>query len=426
MGRCRAACQPLLVACGVTANLAMLAWFKYGAAVLPPGISFFTFTQIGYLLDRRSHPTADGLADRCPSFLGYLLFVFFFPHVICGPILTGRDVLPVWDSPVRRLSPQDVSAGLGLFVIGLLKKTLLADPLAPIVARGFTTPDTLTLLPAWHTALAWPLQLYFDFSGYSDMAIGLARLFGLRYPPNFASPYKAQSVIDYWQRWHMSLTRFLMQRLYSPMTVLVLRRRRERGLKVDRAAQQTPGGFAGMVAFPLLATMICAGAWHGSGWTFLAFGLLHGAFLTVNHAWRIFRPGRRSTAVSAAIFRVALTYVCVLIGAVVFRAPSIGAALDLIIGMSGAHGASVVPADSREATRAALNIAWLATLYGIIWLAPNSQQIMGEVPARRLHWQPTLQPTLQSTLPWAVALGCAVTLGLLSIGGTGEFLYFRF
>jgi len=311
-----------------------------------------------------------------------------------------------------RLSAHNLAIGGGIFVIGLLKKTLLAEPLGDIVARGFTAPETLTLLPAWQAALAWSLQLYFDFSGYSDMAIGLGRMFNLHYPVNFASPYKAQSIIDFWQRWHMTLTRFLMHRLYAPLTVLVLRWRRSRGWKVDRKAQQTIGGFTAMLAMPLLATMLLAGIWHGSGWTFLLFGMLHGVFLAINHAWRLFRTGRRSTAIPAVIGRVGLTYLCVLLGAVLFRSPSVAAAASLLGGMAGLHGVVLDAPTAHALFHAELAAAWLAGLFAIVWFAPNTQQII------ETSWRPTL--------PWALAFGCGATLGLLSLGGTGEFLYFQF
>jgi D-alanyl-lipoteichoic acid acyltransferase DltB (MBOAT superfamily) len=256
------------------------------------------------------------------------------------------------------------------------------------------------------------------------MAIGLGRMFNLHYPMNFASPYKARSVIDYWQRWHMTLTRFLMRRLYAPLTVLVLRWRRQAGLAVDRKAQRQAGGFAMMLALPLLTTMAVAGIWHGNGWTYLAFGLLHGVFLSVNHAWRIFRSRKRSDAALTIGWQVLLTHLCVLIGAVMFRAPSVSAALSLLRSMAGLHGllpvapTDIPPTNWHAELHAMLNMAWLSALYSIVWIAPNTQQIIDRVPGARIAWQPTL--------PWAVAFGCAATLGLLSIGGTGEFVYFQF
>jgi D-alanyl-lipoteichoic acid acyltransferase DltB (MBOAT superfamily) len=256
------------------------------------------------------------------------------------------------------------------------------------------------------------------------MAIGLARLFNLRFPLNFNSPYQAQSVIDYWQRWHMTLTRWLMMYLYNPLALHISRRRAAHGLPIDRAARSTLRGFGTMVALPTVVTIGLAGVWHGSAFTFVVFGLLHGGYLCVNHAWRLLRPGPRSGARHAAVARVALTYGCVLVGSVMFRATSLADAGALLRGMLGLHGLSPAAPD----LRAVVDVLWLVMLYVIVWGAPNTQQIMrtyapalGRVAAGawpRLVWQPTL--------PWAVAFGAAATLGLLSIGGTGEFLYYRF
>ena len=431
-----------LVAFGIAANLGVLAYYKYLGAIfgflrlhgvadiafadpiLPLGISFFTFTQLGYLLDCRS-----GQVSRDRSLLHYALFVTFFPHLIAGPILHHRDLLPQFSArPTWRVCPHNVAVGSAIFLIGLLKKTLLADPISGPVAPGFAQPELLTLFPAWRVALSYSLQLYFDFSGYSDMAIGLARVFNLRFPLNFNAPYKAESVIDYWQRWHMSLTRWLMLYLYNPLALAMARRRVAHGLPTGIADRRTLRGFAEMVALPTVVTIGLAGIWHGSALTFLAFGLLHAVYLCANHAWRLWRPGPRSTAPTARAGRILLTYGCVLVGAVLFRAPSLGAAAHLLAGMLGLHGMAPALPDGRQAAWAGVHVLWLAALYAIVWGAPTTQQIMrahtpalGRVtagPWPNLLWQPTLR--------WAVAAGGAAALGLLSIGGTGEFLYFQF
>ena len=429
--------QSAILTAAIAGNLAALFWCKYLAAVLwflrvhgvadialadpvlPLGISFFTFTQIGFLVDCRQ-----GQA-REPSLLNYALFVSFFPHLIAGPILHHREIMPQFaDAATWRLRTENLAVGSAIFLIGLLKKTLLADPLAPIASAGYADPAALTLFPAWHAALAYSLQLYFDFSGYSDMAIGLARLFNLRFPLNFHSPYRAQSVIDYWQRWHMTLTRWLMLYLYNPLALRIARRRVARGLPTDRAARTTLRGFAAMVMLPTMVTMGLAGVWHGSAFTFVVFGVLHGVYLCINHAWRLWRPGPRSGAWHAVVARVALTYGCVLVGSVVFRATSLADASAMLGGMLGLRGWRSAAPDPH----AVADVLWLVALYAIVWGAPNTQQIMrGYAPALgraatgpwpRLVWHPTL--------PWAVAFGAAATLGLLSIGGTGEFLYYRF
>lgn len=402
----------------IAANLAALAWFRYladwlaaadawfgtGLLMAPPlvplGISFFTFTQVGYLLDCHAGTEPPRpLADQ-------LVFVTCFPGLIAGPLLTAREMMPQI-AMLGRAGPraEDIARGGLILTIGLLKKTLLADPLAPAVQAGFADPAGLDAAAAWATALSYVLRLYFDFSGYSDMAVGAARMFGLRYPWNFASPYQAASVIAYWQRWHVSLTRFFMATLHTPMTMAAIRRRRARGLGTGRGDQRTVGGFTSMIAAPIAATMLLAGAWHGAGATFLVFGALHAAYLIANHAWRLLRPAAWPRVPLAA---VALTHLAVIIAAVVFAAPDLPAAWALLAAMAGANGLGLVAPG--------LDAARIAVLYALVWLAPNTQAIADG--AARWSWQPTRG--------WAIAAGMAATVGLLSAGGAREFLYFRF
>lgn len=399
--------QTLVLAMGIALNLVGMAIGR-SLASAPPGISFIAFTQIGWLLDQRGHPPPpvkpedDGRKRLVHPFL-----ILFFPHLIAGPILRLRDVEDQCAAPATwRPNGENLAAGGLILLIGLLKKTLLANPLGVLVTPGFADPEALGLVAAWGTALAWSFQLYFDFSGYSDMAVGLARMFGVRFPVNFASPYKAQSVIDYWQRWHMTLTQFLMSTVFNPLAMAAMRWRRARGLATNRDAQRTVGGFGTMLLAPLATTMVLAGLWHGATLPYLVFGLVHAGYLGINHAWRVFRPGQRRQDRYTVVGRVALTYLCILLASVVFRAPTLDVAGTLFAGMLGLHaGAAHV--------HAALHALWLAGLAGIVWCMPNTQQIVdGDV------WRPTL--------PWAVAAGCAATLGLLSLGGTHEFVYFQF
>jgi alginate O-acetyltransferase complex protein AlgI len=327
-----------------------------------------------------------------------------------GPILNPHDMLPQYASTRRwRFDTEDLAAGLGFFILGLLKKTVLADPLAGVAAGGFDAPGDLTLFPAWQAACAYSLQLYFDFSGYSDMAIGLARMFGLQFPDNFDRPYCAASVIEYWQRWHISLTRFLMTHVHAPLTLGVLRWRRAHGLPIAAAAQRSGFGFVCMIGMPIGVTMTLVALWHGAAWTFLVFGALHSAFLLVNHLWRLHRMPALPRLTS-----IGLTYLCVLAASVVFRAGSLSDAGSVLAGMAGRHGVEVSPPD----IHAAEDICWLAVLYAIVWLAPSTRRIMQGDTAGRLAWRPSPR--------WAVAMGCAATIGVLAAGGTGEFLYFRF
>lgn len=393
---------------GVALNLAVLGWFKYLDPMLSLGpalgLSFFSFTQIGCLLHH-----ADGDTPP-PRPRDYALFAAFFPALLAGPILNPGEMLPQFArTDGWRLTADNLATGAGFFLIGLLKKTILADPLSTLVDPGFADPAGLTLFPAWQAAMAYSLQLYFDFSGYTDMAIGLAWMVGLRFPDNFDRPYRASSVIAYWQRWHMSLTRFLMTNVHAPLTMAVLRWRRRHRLPIDQAAQAGFSGFSAMIAAPIVMTMVLISLWHGATLPFLLFGLLHAAFLLVNHAWRV----RRGPALPP-LANTALTYLCVLIGSVLFRATTVGIAGSMLSGMAGLHGVGEVPPDIRPAA----DIVWLLALYAIVWLAPTTRQWMLGDPPVRLAWRPSPQ--------WAVVMGCAATLGVLAAGGTGEFLYFRF
>jgi alginate O-acetyltransferase complex protein AlgI len=272
--------------CGlaVAANLALLAYGKYTGFLLenlnsllgwqihlpslawPLGISFFTFLQIAYLVDvRRGQEPEDRL-------LNYLLFVVFFSKVLAGPIVRARQLLPQLRLPgLGRLNHQDLALGLALFVVGLFKKQFLADELAPVVQQAFG-PASQGAVPelyrSWLGVLAYTLQIYFDFSGYSDMALGVARMLGLRLPYNFDSPYKSASIAEFWRRWHITLSFFLRDYLYIPLG----------GNRQGQARRY----------LNLVLTMLLGGLWHGAGWTFIIWGGLHGLYLALHQAWRSF------------------------------------------------------------------------------------------------------------------------------------------
>lgn len=389
---------------GLVLNLAALGWFKYLQPQTPLGLSFFTFTQIGCLLYHGDGQVAP------PRALDYALFAAFFPALLAGPILNPGEMLPQFArSGDWRPTADSISVGSGFFIIGLLKKTLLADPLSATVASGFAAPAHLGLFSAWQAATSYSLMLYFDFSGYTDMAIGLAWMTGLRFPDNFDQPYKAPSVIAYWQRWHMSLTRFLMTNVHSPITLAILRWRRGRGLQIDARAQKTAGGFVTMMAIPVGVTMLLVGLWHGAAWSFVVFASVHAVFLLVNHAWRLFQA-----PVLPRLACVALTYSCVLVGGVLFRAGTLNDAASMLAGMAGLRGAGAMRAD----IHVAVDIAWLLSLYGIVWFAPPTRRFMLPGPSDPFGWRPTPAH--------ALVMGCAATLALLGAGGTGEFIYFRF
>jgi alginate O-acetyltransferase complex protein AlgI len=403
--------------------------------VLPLGISFFTFTQIGYLVDCKQGVAKErGVVD-------YFLFVTFFPHLIAGPILHHREIMPQFAEPrTYRFRMENMSVGFTIFAIGLAKKVLVADQLAPTADAGFAHPETLHLLGAWSAVLSYSLQLYFDFSGYSDMAIGVARMFGVQFPLNFNSPYKSRCIIEFWQRWHMTLTRYITLYLYNPVVLWVTRRRVARGYGISRRATATTGGFLSMIVVPTVFTMGLAGIWHGAGLQFFIFGLLHAGYLSINHAWRVFGPRApqipRSFPAMATITvgQWLMTYLAVLVAQIFFRADSTAAALTMIADVVGLHGIDWRGTDLPEvAFRGShaqlLHSAALLGLFVVTWALPNTQQIMArfapttskfEQGSDRLwRWEPTFTWAIGVALLFVATLGCR-------LGDPARFLYFQF
>jgi alginate O-acetyltransferase complex protein AlgI len=309
---------------------------------------------------------------------------------------------------------------MGFFCIGLVKKTLLADPLGQAVAEGFGDPVSAGAAGACLAAVGWYLQLYLDFSGYTDMAIGLAWLVGIRLPDNFDRPYRAGSVIQYWQRWHMSLTRFLMANVHTPLTLAILRRRRRLGRPINEAAQRSLSGFAVMIAVPIMTTMLLAGIWHGAQVTYVLFGLLHAGYLLINHAWRLGWPLGRRLVLPPAV-AICITQFAVLVGAVVFRSATPGQAANIVAAMAGLRGPGTFDA---HAARVSIR---LIGLFGLIWFAPTTRQFMlEEARGVLLHRHPPWRPLWSASTSMALAMGCLAALGLLACGGTQTFVYFRF
>jgi len=424
--------QSFWLIAGIAGNLGALCYFKYlfpllhfftragwshhewSNVALPLGISFFTFTQLGYLIDLK-----DGVAEP-QSLMSYALFVTFFPHLIAGPILHHKEIMPQFAEERRYgLNRADLSVGLTWFVMGLCKKVLIADMISPYADAVFGAPGQQSIAAAWIGAVTYILQLYFDFSGYSDMAIGLARMFSIRFPFNFNSPYKAASVIEYWQRWHMTLTRYITLYVYNPIAVNVRRRRMAAGKAISNKATKTPEGLVTLVAYPTMVTMLLAGIWHGAGFRFVVFGLIYGVCISLEHVWNLFRPsqGRSMHPLVrvAAVLRVNLT---VVIADIFFRAPSIRGAWTLLRSMSGLNGAVHQP------IAGASLLALL--LLPVVWFFPNTQEILGQIepgkgetPARSwLQWKPDFA--------WALAMGAVAFLVLINMSRPSTFLYFQF
>lgn len=386
-----------MLAIGVTGNLALLGYFKYAnfvmwnlsaitggpftpwTIVLPLGISFFTFTQIAFLVDAWR-----GEAGEL-DFARYGLFVTFFPHLIAGPIVHHRELMPQFASEQARWwNARNVSLGIAFFSLGLFKKVAIADTLAPWANEVFGAAGPVDLGFAWRGALAYTMQLYFDFSGYSDMAIGLGLMFNVRLPDNFDAPYRAVSIADFWRRWHITLSRFLRDYLYIPLGGN--RRGEPRRL------------------FNLFVTMLLGGLWHGAGWTFVAWGGYHGVLLAINRFWitrRIPFP---------AITGRPLTFLAVVAGWVLFRADSISRAGSLLASMAGIHGTA--PHKDLQTQFVAL-----AILLGFVNFAPTTKQW---VEGRTLN---VGRAMVVATILF-IALLCMRTS--LLTHRPSEFLYFQF
>jgi alginate O-acetyltransferase complex protein AlgI len=434
--------RELFLWAGVSGNLGLLCYYKYwfpllntlgslgqpeyyfGTVMLPLGISFFTLTQIGYLVDLQQGEA------KLLSFLDHVFFVAFFPHLIAGPILHHREFMPqITKVREYRLNWEDVAVGSTWFVMGLFKKVVIADQIAASADLLFASPSGRPLLTVWCGVLSYAVQLYFDFSGYSDMAIGLARMFSLRFPMNFNSPYKAKSIIEFWQRWHMTLTNFLMLYVYNPMALAINRRRLAAGESIGRKAVTTAEGFLRIICLPTLVTMVIAGIWHGAGRQFLAFGLLHGIFICINHAWRTFGPSWRiafgNTRLGAAS-SVILTFLAVVSAQIFFRADSVQDAYAVVYGAIGVNGIGQVP----HAVSDLEPWAALCVLFAQIWWMPNTQQVLGQHSGEEivqksgpdatwlLRWQPSWS--------WSLLVGGALFASFVLLKPASRFLYFQF
>lgn len=441
--------RPAVLALAVSADLTLLAVFKYAdfvvqnmnriagvglpplEIVLPVAISFFTFQQIGYLVD-----SYQGKAPE-RSFTAYCLFITFFPHLIAGPIVHHKEMMPqfsgllagrmrttkkVWD---------DLAVGFTLFAIGLLKKIVFADQFGIWADNAFRASDAgtqLSFIEAWLGTSCFALQIYLDFSGYTDMALGLARLFGIRLPLNFNSPYKSTNIIDFWRRWHMTLSRFLRDYLYYPL------------------GGNRRGTFRRYIN--LIAVMLIGGLWHGAAWTFVIWGGLHGLFLAITHGYRALV--QRGFPAMPPLAGLLLTTVCVLIAWAFFRAETFESALRVVSAMAGLHGfalpihwepvlGNVVAAARLPIHFAALTaysggyqVLWVAAGFLAVWVLPNSQEIL-----RR--FEPALErvpapPESMAWIQWQPSLASGAVVGVITLaltfvilqGKAGEFIYFQF
>lgn len=439
---------------GVALNLGLLGYYKYanffmdnllaltgmdynlGHIILPLAISFFTFQQIAYLVD--SHR---GITEEY-KFMHYALFVTFFPQLIAGPIVHHKEMLPQFAK--RGIKLDNITIGLMIFSLGLFKKAVLADGIAVYATPVFDLAragEELGFFQSWGGALSYTFQLYFDFSGYSDMAIGAARLFGIKLPLNFHSPYRATNITEFWRRWHITLSRFLRDYIYIPL------------------GGNRKGNFQRYNN--LMITMLLGGLWHGAGWAFVIWGGLHGLYLVINHFWhflaRVF--GLQNFCASTVWRTISwfITFTAVVVGWVFFRAEDVGAASRILAGMAGLNGVSIpqglalhlgalggalqnmgVEISMESGSQFVFTYLWIAFLLPVALIFPNTQQWMAAFqPAfNEIHDQPSttvfhnniVMRLFRFNMSRLWALGCAglSTLGILALSQISEFLYFQF
>lgn len=428
-GHPRQRTRKFILMAGIAFNLGLLAYFKYAnffisniqhlittnynfdAIILPIGISFFTFQQIAYLVDRYRQQVGVGSLWR------YGLFVTFFPQLIAGPIVHHAQMMPQFDKPFEKDVWRNLALGSTIFIIGLFKKIAIADSIAQLASPVFVAVQQgldPTFITAWLGAIGYTMQIYFDFSGYSDMAIGLGLLFGIRLPSNFNSPYKASSIIDFWQRWHMTLSRFLRDYLYIPLGG------NRRGLRRKM--------------INVLLTMALGGLWHGAAWNFVLWGILHGLYIVFNNFWRKTAFVRIPSALGWAF-----TFIAVVIAWVPFRAADFDTTIRLYQGMVGLNGVSLptfalpilqvlgegVAQSFSYNGLGPINL-WIATItlpMAIIvsLMMPNSLEwtrVQSTDTVSRLYWRPSAMT--------ASYIALLLSIVLLKFNDVSEFLYFQF
>jgi D-alanyl-lipoteichoic acid acyltransferase DltB (MBOAT superfamily) len=468
-----------LLLAAVAVDLGLLAYYKYtnfflgavndltgtryaiAAIILPLGISFYTFQQLTLLIDVSAGRIKDfRLRD-------FVLFVIFFPHLIAGPIVHHREMMPQFETAKFRFDWSNMAVGLTLFAAGLFKKAILADGIAAHVTPLYhdaASGHAVSILFAWAATVGFTLQMYFDFSGYSEMALGLARMVGIKLPMNFYSPLKSVGLIEFWSRWHMTLTRFLTAYLFNAQATALHRWWAGKGRKGVKGAKTKFPAFFTLVGLPTFTTMFLSGLWHGAGYQYLVWGSLHGIYLAVNQGWRLYRTKFfQDTPRYHAIARplgLVVTLVCVFVAMAYFRAPTVAAGTNLVAGMAGLHGIALPAAllgplggigellarlgVAYIATSAANFVAvglWCAILLLIALTMPNILEILRDyepalpstapvaaiAEARSGPWHRWTQTLLwRPTLGWAMATAGATVFGVLALNQITEFLYWQF
>jgi alginate O-acetyltransferase complex protein AlgI len=415
----------LILILGVGFNLGLLGYFKFSNflietvniitnksfqpinILLPLAISFFTFQQVSFLVE-----VSQGKIKK-NDFIHYLLYVSFFPQLIAGPIIRYQEIVPQFKTSNQwRLISENLSTGLTIFIIGLFKKIIIADGIEAYSTTVFDASTDPTLLlsfyEAWSGSISYYFQIYFDFSGYTDMAIGLARMFGFRLPQNFNSPYKSPNIIQFWRNWHITLTKFLRDFLYIPM-----------GGNLKGPGTQF---------FCIMTTMLLGGLWHGASWNFIIWGGLHGLCLSINHLWYSYKASKKiflqNTIYTLILSRV-LTFIILVFLWVPFRAEDMSSTFAIWKSMVGMYDHS-----QYLETNIRLGKGRLIILLLIVWFLPNTQQIMSRLSSSQInqiakpfinkffYWKPNNL--------WAVIIASLATICILKLIEPNEFLYFQF
>lgn len=370
---------------------------------LPIGISFFTFTQIAFLVDCYQGKV------REKNFSHYLLFVTYFPHLIAGPVLHHAQMMPQFaDKKTYQINYEKIALGILIFTTGLAKKILIANPLgeyADTFFNAITPESTPSFANSWLGTLAYTFQIYFDFSGYTDMAIGLSMLFGIKLPINFNAPYQATGMIDFWRRWHISLSTFLREYLYIPL-----------------------GGNRhgiGRRYINLLITMVLGGLWHGANWTFILWGMAHGLLLSINHYWQSLSISQYLDKRLMKPIWWAITFVMICFTWVIFRVDHIDHLAPIFKGLIGAHGFDNVKTiwDFGNLKASTLyNLVAISLL--IVWLGKPSHKVEGFLMALNKKTSWISQQVKIYTL--SVGIFLLMLYCINQVGSYNPFLYFQF
>lgn len=444
--------KKLFLILGIFFNLALITYYKYmnffvknvndllnlhmdvPDIILPLAISFFTFQQIAYLVDIYYKPSYKA------SFSNYALFVVFFPQLVAGPIVTHHAIIPQFQNKnFFSFSQRNLTIGLSIFLLGLFKKVVIADQSAIYANPIFQAAEngaSLTIVESWFGSLAYTLQLYFDFSGYSDMAVGLGKLFNLNLPINFNSPYKANSIIEFWKRWHITLSEFLRNYLYIPLG----------GNRCGKLRRY----------LNIFITMLLGGLWHGANWTFVIWGAFHGSLIVINHLWhqlkfKLFKSTPSHESIKLAIFYRILTFIAVLLTWVVFRSESIQGMKQMFKAMFGFNGISLLQNlepyfNTQSRALAYFNIhfdgifhninydykngsIFIFSILMIALFAPNTMQFFTSHPDITGPVKPYMNNNLilfSTNRKWLLLMSLVGVISMLYVSKASEFLYFQF